>query len=201
MVMNNAVHPSLAAIVVAAGFSSRMGEPKALLAYRGATFLQTITGRLARAGIAPVVAVLNAAVMGRMAAGEAGAGVTCVVNERPEDGMLSSIRRGLEGIPPGADAMLCLVDHPAVQPETYDRLREMAQHGTILVPVYNGRRGHPVVFGAEFIGELRTGECPRGARSVLQNHPGAVVEMPVEDEGVILDVDTPEAYAALKNKG
>ena len=88
--------------------------------------------------------------------------------------------------------MLCLTDHPAVKAETYKSLIENAKKNKIIIPKYNDRRGHPVIFGADFISELLENDCPEGARSIVRAHSESVKEIYVDDSGILLDIDTPE---------
>ncbi|MCX7002267.1 MAG: nucleotidyltransferase family protein [bacterium] len=192
-------HDSVCALVLAAGFSTRMGRPKALLDWHGAPFLAQICRTLTAAGMSRIIVVTNATndKECRLQANPADAGVVWVINPRPEDGMLSSIRCGLGALGgTRAQVLLCLVDHPGVQAATYRTLAAHAAAGTIVVPTHAGRRGHPTVFGADFIDELRHGACPDGARSVVRAHPDALREIVVDDPLVLADIDTPADYAA-----
>jgi CTP:molybdopterin cytidylyltransferase MocA len=188
--------PAVCAIVLAAGFSTRMGRPKALLDWHGTPFLAQICRMLADAGIARIAAVLSAANAAACRL-HTPATVVCAINPRPEDGMLSSLRCGLRALDmPDAHIMLCLVDHPGVQIVTYRALMAQAATDKIIVPLYHGRRGHPTLFGASFVEELRSGACPDGARSVVHAHPHALCEIAVDDPFVVTDIDTPADYAA-----
>ncbi len=121
-------------------------------------------------------------------------------NPRPEDGMLSSFRCGLRKLDSKeTNIMLCLVDHPAVELETYKTLCEKAKKNKIIVPVCERIRGHPVIFGADFISELLGMDCPEGAKTVVKAHPESVLEIEVDDKGILMDIDTPEEYEAAKS--
>jgi molybdenum cofactor cytidylyltransferase len=187
----------IAAIILAAGYSSRMGRPKALLDWHGHTFLAIVHAGLVNANSAPIVVVIGAD-SNAIKEAHAGLDVTWVRNPDPSHGMLSSFRCGLRVLceqsvmPMGV--MLCLVDHPAVAQATYPELARHAAPDAIIIPECNGRRGHPVIFGNQFVDELLAGDCPEGARSVVRAHPGAVQVVPVDDPGVLLDIDTPDEY-------
>ena len=187
----------IAAIILAAGYSTRMGRPKALLDWHGHTFLSTIHAGLHSTHIAPIV-VVTGADSDAIKSAHAGLDVTWVRNPDPSQGMLSSFRCGLHALcersvlPMGV--MLGLVDHPSVVQSTYAELVRHVAPDTIVVPEHGGRRGHPVIFGNQFVDELLEGDCPEGARSVVHAHSEAVQIVPVDDPGVLLDIDTPEEY-------
>ncbi len=184
------------AIVLAAGEGRRIGGPKALLRLGEVSFLAHACALVARPGVASVVAVLGA--QAERVRAEAGlpAGVTVVVNERWRDGMLSSVRRGLDAAEAeGADAVLLHpVDHPLVRPATVDEVvQALAASAAIAVPSWDGRRGHPGGFQREVFAELRAAPPDRGARAVLTADPGRVVHVP-GDRGCVAGVDTPADY-------
>jgi len=239
---------SLSAIILAAGKSSRMGRPKALLKWQGKTFLENICVNLIKAGVENIVVVTNSSInkkcmpranevtrkawscRGRLAkpfqagqgdssnplssrmsrskhreGGAQSAGVcnlptfplshflTYTINPNPEQGMLSSFRCGLRALEStDANVMLCLTDHPMVKIETYKSLIKAARKDKIIIPKFNKRRGHPVIFGADFISELLENDCPEGARTIVRTHPESVEEILVDDSGILLDIDTPE---------
>lgn len=187
-------------VVLAAGFSSRMGQRKALLSWRKTTFLGYICGQLARAGLARPVVVIPAS-DDEICRVHSTLEVKWARNAHPEEGMLSSVRAGLKHVPRESDVMLCLVDHPAVRVRTYRALARMACADRIVIPVWQGRRGHPVVFGRRFREELEEGDCPEGARSVVEKNLEAVRTIAVCDRGIVCDVDTAEEYAYLVSKG
>lgn len=178
----------IAAVVLAAGASSRMGSSKAhLLATGTASFLDAILATLRGAGV-DVVRV----VMARGAATADGA----VVNPDPSRGMLSSVQCGLGVLPPGVDAVLLWpVDHPLVKAATVISMIEAFRHGShpVVVPVYEGGRGHPVLFAAALIPELLSADPAVGARAVVHAHADRL-ELAVPDAGVNADVDTPDDY-------
>lgn len=126
--------------------------------------------------------------------------VNIVVNEVAGSDMAESVRIGL----PGTDArstgvVICLSDHPLVSPET---LRTLAvthseEPRMIIIPVYNGRRGHPALFPKDVIQEIFFG---LNLREIIRNEPRRVKIIEVSDEGVILDMDTREDYLAIMKK-
>ena len=180
---------STSAIILTAGKSSRMGKPKALLKWNGKTFLENIYQNLEKAGAKKIVIVTNKSIYSLIQPSHF---PVLAINPNPEQGMLSSFRCGLRALEStAANVMLCLTDHPAVKAETYKILIENAQKNNIIIPKCNGRRGHPVIFGANFIPELLENDCPEGARTIVRAHPESVKEIYVDDSGILLDIDTP----------
>ena len=184
------------AVVLAAGAGRRIGGPKALLPIHGTTFLAHVSRRLARPGIAAVVAVVGHGA--RRLEAEAGLPpeVALVVNPRPDDGMLGSVILGLDAAEArGADAVLFHpVDHPFVSPAITDAVvAALAAGALIAVPSYGGRRGHPGGFARAAWSALRQAPTGRGARAVLAEHPEWLVHVP-GDEGCVAGIDTPEDY-------
>ncbi len=176
-----------------------MGGPKALLPMGDESFLAHACQVLARPGIGAVVAVIGAGA--NQVRDESGVhdDVTLVVNERWQEGMLSSVWRGLdaaEGL--GAEAVLLHpVDHPRIAPETVDRVVAALEQGAFAaVPTHEGRRGHPGGFGHEAIRALHAAPLDRGARAVLETHPERVVHVE-GDAGCVVGVNTREEYRQL----
>jgi molybdenum cofactor cytidylyltransferase len=192
----------IGAIVLAAGSSSRMGRPKALLPVEGTTFLGHVLATLRASGVTTVRVVL-----GRHAEEIRGA-VTLrpdvvVINPTPEAGMLSSVRHGVRALPEEVDAFLLWpVDHPTVLPDTIRKLVAAFRAGgaPVVVPVHAGRRGHPVLFASRLKDELLRAPDAVGAKAVVAAHEDAIRSVEVHDPGVVADVDTPEAYARIVGK-
>jgi CTP:molybdopterin cytidylyltransferase MocA len=186
----------LGAIVLAAGASSRMGRPKALLPLEsGETFVARLHATLVAAGLDPVVVVARAELRDEIAAAVPGARL--VVNDEPDRGQLSSLLVGLDALGACEAAMVTLVDLPLV---TADTARTIAgtwrNTGAPLVrPVYDGRNGHPVIFGARLIAALREADLNAGAKPVLRAFVRDAVDVPVTDAGTVRDIDTPDDYA------
>ncbi len=190
----------IAGLVLAAGESSRMGRDKALVEYRGKTFLDTILANLRQSGIFRIVVVLgyHAAEIQRQADLS---GVEVIVNAAYRQGQTSSLQAGLQALA-AADidgALLSLVDHPAAGPEVMRELtaRFLETRAPVVIPVYQGRRGHPVVIGRALFPELMNLGPGQGASTVIRRHHAAAQWLEVEDPGVILDIDDPEDYRRL----
>ncbi len=188
----------LAGIILAAGESRRMGTPKVLLQLEGRTFVEVISSRMRDAGIRRVVVVVGAG-WDRIREQVNRRDAEWVLNERYERGQLSSLWRGLEAIHDEVGVVMTLVDHPLVRTETYEHLinefRTSSQD--IVIPTINGRRGHPIVFGAEKIPRFLEAPLDIGARWVLGRQDVRVREVSVDDPGVRVDIDTPEDYGKL----
>lgn len=187
---------SVAGLILAAGESRRMGFPKALLTYRGETFLDRLIASLG-SHCDPVIVVLGCRADEVRAGLRLREGVRFTVNERFTAGQFSSLRCGLRAVPPESEGVLfTLVDHPLVSAETVATL--ITDRGAaVSIPRYHGRRGHPVFVSRNLIGEflLSPEECQ--AREIIDRHADAIRYVDVEDPGVVEDIDTPEAYRRL----
>jgi len=184
-----------AAILLAAGASTRMGEQKLLLPWDGKVLVRAVADTLAEAALSPIVAVTGYD-HGQVSAALADAPVDIVRNPDPDAGMLGSVRCGIRALPREVDrVVVALGDHPGISTDTVARL---AAHPcptpSIIVPVHNGRRGHPVAIDAPFLPEILAWFDTVGLRGLLRAHPRAVCEIPVDDPGVLLDIDTPSDY-------
>lgn len=188
--------PRVAAVVLAAGDSRRMGQPKALLRTPSGTFLERVVALARAAGLEPVRVVVGCDGPTICAALPALAPL-CLHNPAPELGQLHSLRLGLASLPPeSAAAAVLLVDHPLVLPDTVAALVAgfAASGRPIVVPSYRGQRGHPVIFSRRVWEELARAPLAAGARAVVASDPSRVLEVAVEDAGVVADIDTPEAF-------
>lgn len=190
------------AIVLAAGASTRMGRPKALLQAGGRTFIRRILDVLREAGVPDAVVVVRPThdeVIAEVAA--SGFGRT-VVNPRADEGQLSSLIAGLDAIDePGVDAALVtLVDVPLVAVSAIRQLlaRVAISNAPILRAVHLGAHGHPVVFKREIFAALRAADPAEGAKALVR--AASVEDVETGDPGVLEDVDTPEDYERLVGK-
>jgi molybdenum cofactor cytidylyltransferase len=185
----------ICAIVLAAGKSERMGRLKALLPFRGRTFLENILDAIHRSSIGHTVVVLGHC---RQDIEQAAPGLHFVFNPDFEQGMVTSLQTGIRALPrDSAGAFLFLVDHPVVETETIEALTRAISSDRIVQPTYNGRRGHPVFFGAEVLMEILQLPSSQGADVVVKRDPGRITEIPVDSAGILVDVDAPEDYEKL----
>jgi molybdenum cofactor cytidylyltransferase len=191
------------AIILAAGKSTRMGRPKALLPI-GAddSFLTHLVATFRAAGVDDVVVVVGyqaPAIVDALRRRDLIARV--VVNEDYESGQLSSLVAGLRLVDrPGViAAMMMLVDVPLVSASTVAAVveRYRATRAPIVRPVRGGRHGHPVLIDRGLFDELRRSDPALGAKTVVRAHASADGEVEVDDEGAFVDVDTPDEYNAL----
>lgn len=192
----------IAGIVLAAGRSRRMGRPKALLPFRGESFLARAVRVLREGGCGEVVAVVGPEgdpVAREVAETAREAGARVEVNPDPEAEQVDSLRAGLAALPPEAEAAVVLpVDVPGVGAEAVRAVVEAFRGGApIARAVHGGAHGHPVLFARRVFPELLADPLPEGARTVIHAHAGEVAEVPVESAGVLLDVDTPGDYRLL----
>lgn len=188
--------PFVPAIVPASGRSSRMGSAKALLDADGRTFLERVTGTLAAGGCFPIFVVVED-LRSPVAAVARTAGCLPLLNPDPSEGPISSIRTGLAELPPEAEGfMVCPVDHPRFQPETVAALLHAfrATRPPLVVPVFQGVRGHPTLFRRDMEAELMEPDLEEGARTVVLRHAMDALEVAVDDAGVRADIDTLAEY-------
>lgn len=191
--------PDVAAVLLAAGESTRMNEMKALLPWTsGRSLLAHQAQALGAAGYSPVVAVLGH-LAGRLREELEGAPVTIVENPRYRDGRTTSIAAGIEALPPGVDAILIVsVDQPR-SVELLRTLREWwaAARPPIAVPSIDGRPGHPPLFSAALLPELRAvSEARQGLREVVSRHRSERLLVPVDDPLTLANLNTREEYDA-----
>lgn len=186
------------AIVLAAGESRRMGMPKSLLRFNETTFLEQIVGVLQQSDVSGITVVLGArARMVRAAVGLSD--VNVVVNENYQEGQLSSLIAGIKGMPDEADAiLLCLVDNPFISIGLVWRIIQAFRESQkpIVVPVFNGRRGHPALFAAAVFDELLNAPMSEGARYVVNADKARVLEVEIPDQRILAKIDTPADYAS-----
>ncbi|MFB3827170.1 MAG: NTP transferase domain-containing protein [Bryobacteraceae bacterium] len=185
---------SVAGIILAAGASRRMGTHKALLDYRGETFLDRLIGCLVPY-CSPVVVVLGAGAVEIQPRLIRGAQARIVVNPDWEAGQLTSLQCGLRALEAPCGVLFTLVDHPAVRPETVARLA--AGPGLLRIPRFAGRRGHPVYFASQLIPEFLALGPAASARDVVDRHADRTVYVDVDDPGIACDIDDPAAYRQL----
>jgi CTP:molybdopterin cytidylyltransferase MocA len=193
----------LAAVILAAGASERMGRPKALLRRRGQTFLEHLLEITRHPRIGIVRVVLGAHAEEIRAAVRLDEGMV-VVNPDWPLGQLSSLQAALRSLPPGATEgiLLCPVDHALIGPGVIAALIAAFDGAPeqIVLPVYRGRRGHPVIFPSRLYSELLAAPADVGARAVVRAHAKEVVEVPTEEEGVVLNLNDPETLARALEK-
>jgi molybdenum cofactor cytidylyltransferase len=195
--------PAFCGVILAAGESSRMGQPKALLPWRGGTFLSGAIRVLnAFTDLVIVVGGSNVALLRPVVDAN---NAFLVINPQPELGQFSSLQVGVqEVLNRGRDAaMVTLVDRPPARPETVQHLKQeflarVDQNIWAAVPEYEGRHGHPYIAGREMISLYLDATADANARDLHHAQPHRILYVPVNDAFVTLNIDTPEDYAQLR---
>jgi len=193
----------VAAIVLAAGGSERMGRPKQLLPIRGRPMVRHVIKVVAATGLAQVIVVTGAHAEA-VAATLADLPVDIVVNESWTEGMSSSMRGGLRVLRPEIQAaLLVLGDQPALTTDLLQLLvaRYRATGAPIVAPLYRGQRGNPVLFDRALFSELLAVEGDRGGRLLIVRHKEQVEWVEVDDPAVIMDIDSPQDYKRVLGAG
>jgi putative nucleotidyltransferase with HDIG domain len=190
----------LAAIVLAAGYSSRMADFKPLLPLAGSTALERSIGLLRAVGIAEVIAVLGHRAEELQPLAER-AGARCVRNPHFDQGMFSAVAAGSRALPGGVEAAFVLpADIPLVRPNTVRQLAAAfaTRLASIAYPVFEGRRGHPPLIARNILLEAaRDGELGP-LPDLLARHEGEAIEVQVWDQCIHMDMDTRAGYDELR---
>lgn len=196
------VAPRIAAIVLAAGKSSRMGADNKLLADVGGRVMAAWPVAAAQEAGCSEIVVVTGRDREKVEAALAGADLRFVHNPAYAEGLASSLKAGIGSLGESVDAAVILLgDMPRVRAAHLHRLFAAfaSQEGAaICVPSYDGRWGNPVLFDRRFFAEIQTLSGDAGARAIVQEHTEAIAEVAMDDEAVLLDIDTPEALRALK---
>jgi molybdenum cofactor cytidylyltransferase len=190
---------TVSAVVLAGGMSRRMGVPKQLLRIEGKSLLEHTLANVRASAVHEIVLVLG------FAADEiekeiSRQGLKITRNESYQQGMGTSLRTGLAAVDPQSTAaLIILADQPFVQPATLDRLIEF--HGSskpeaarpqIVIPTYQGFRGNPVLLDRTVFPELKGLSGDVGCRAIFGDHTDGIYRLPVDDAGILLDIDNPE---------
>ena len=193
---------NIAAVILAAGRSTRMGGPNKMLAEVGGRPLVRIAVESALASKAKSVTVVTGHQHTQVEAALQGLPVKVVHNPDYAEGLSTSVKVGIATAPPDADGVIvCLGDMPQVDSALIDRLIaafDPERGALVVVPTIDGKRGNPVVWSRRFFSELAGLQGDVGARHLIAGYPEAVVEVPVTGQGAFADVDTPDALAAAQ---
>jgi molybdenum cofactor cytidylyltransferase len=196
--------PRIGALLLAAGQSRRMGGPNKLLAeIEGVPMVARVAQRLLASRARPIIAVLGNrgdeidAALGRLP-------VERVQNPDFAEGLSTSLKRGLSALPGDLDGVLvCLGDMPLISGRHLDRLIAAfnpLEGRAIVVPTRHGKRGNPVLWSKRFFSEMAQIAGDVGARHLIGEHAELVAEVEMDDDAILVDIDTPEALAALHGK-
>lgn len=184
----------ITAVVLASGFSKRMGCNKLLMPYKGRTIIGHVFELLGQLGFGRVVVVTAYEAIREMAKD---CGFETVMNDGPQLGQSRSVVLGTAASPASEGWLFFNGDMPFIQPDTVWAIMDRAQKckNKIIVPRYGGHPGQPVYFPSECYGELTTLTGDGGGRQIIRRYPEWVVYVDIADEGQGTDIDTPEAYA------
>ena len=190
---DHAAAPRVAAVVLAAGLSTRMaGRNKLLMDVKGRTMIARVVAAVLASRARPAIVVTGHEAE-RVRTALAAESVAFVHNPDYRQGMSASLRAGLGAVPADSDgAMICLADMPDVTAAAIDRLIaafDPAERRAICVPTHNGQRGNPVLWARRFIPEMQALTGDTGARALITKHAGFVFEVAMDDAGVLFDVD------------
>ncbi len=193
------------ALIPAAGHSMRMGRPKLALPLGDRTVLECVVQTLKAASVSDVVVVLGPHVSELVSLAE-GAGAHPVMLAESTPDMRTTVQRGLDWIEqtiqpkPGDAWLLVPADHPAMDVDAIRNLiaeYQKQSRCSIAVPTFAGKRGHPALIAWKHVAGIRAFPPDRGLNAYLREHAGETLEVPVESNGVLFDLDTPEDYARL----
>jgi molybdenum cofactor cytidylyltransferase len=194
--------PLISTIILAAGESKRMGKPKQLLPLGKTTILERTIDNFLKSEVRDVIVIVGyrAAEIITLIASRP---VTIVVNPAYREGMSTSIVAGLSMISDKAQGlMLALGDKPFVDSQTINHVVESfgAYDKGIIIPTYQGRRGHPVIFSMKYKDELLSLKGDIGGREIICRHPDDILEVATNCEGICVDIDTMDTYNLGKSK-
>jgi molybdenum cofactor cytidylyltransferase len=195
------VKPRIGAVILAAGTSSRMGEAKQLLRLGEATVLDQVVNNVCGSSVDEIVIVLGhlAETIKQSIATKS---LKVVVNESYGQGMGSSLRVGLSALPAEVGAaLIVLADQPFVRSATFDQIIDHYQQTSaqIVIPTYKGFRGNPVLLDRSVFSEVMALQGDIGCRAIFGNHLEGIFKVPVEDVGILLDLDSKDDVARLQD--
>jgi len=191
----------IGAVILAAGMSSRMGEAKQLLRLGENTLLGQVLENVRSSRVQEIVLVLGheaEKIKGQIST----VNLSVVFNESFQQGMGTSLRAGLAALSPGVDAaFIVLADQPFIRPETLGLLMDqyMRSNAQIVVPTYKGFRGNPVLLDRSVFSEVMALTGDIGCRAIFGNHMEGIVKQPVEDIGILLDLDSKDDVALMRD--
>jgi len=190
--INNALANNAIALVLAAGFSRRFGADKRwVILHSGKSIIEQVLSNITAAQLTANV-VLRADDPRRLAH-QWSVPTLVVAADDAERGLGASIAAAIQQLQQQSNAqsiLICLADMPYIKPETYRAIADAIEPNSIAVPVYHGKRGHPVGFSSHYLSELCQLYGDHGARDLLQRHRDRVKEIAVDDPGIHRDIDT-----------
>ncbi len=188
------------AILLAAGFSRRFGSIKLTAMLPGNTTVLASTSRLLQNNVDELIVVTRPALFdAEVFASTDIPEQQIVLCPDAELGMGHSLACGIRALPAHWDACLvCLADMPFIKPSTLQQICSRADRSRIVIPAYQGQRGHPVCFGRDFFTELAQSQGDTGGRDVIKSHPEQLDLLEMDDAGILQDIDTPEDLPACQ---
>ena len=194
--------PRIAAVVLAAGQSTRMGSNKLLAELRGKPLVAQTVAQVQASGVNEVV-VVTGHQAAEVRAALASAGARFVNNPNYFEGLATSVKAGIAAVQDFDAAFICLGDMPLIRAADMQRMMaafDVEEGRTLIAPSQGRKLGNPVLWGQEHFPALMALEGDRGARSLLEAQREAIVEISVEHDGIMLDADTPEALEKIRAK-
>ncbi len=188
------------ALVLAAGYSRRFGGDKLLAPLPGKQQLTVFKQMLDRLSLAldDILIVTRPALYGTLLEYVESTKIqrpSCQISilsfDGSSDGMGASLAFAARHVPNWRAALVCLADMPNIQTDSYSQILTASSRDKIVLPTYEGKRGHPVAFGADFFDELRALHGDQGARDLLTKHSGQITTLQLNDSGILFDIDTP----------
>jgi len=192
--------PRIAAVVLAAGLSSRMGSNKLLAELHGKPLLAQTVAQVLASGVDAVV-VVTGHMAREVEASLQGKAVRFVHNVDYAQGLATSVRSGIDAVKDFDAAFVCLGDMPLVRAADLKRMTaafDLEEGRTLIAPALGRKLGNPVLWGHDYFNAMQQLSGDRGARGLLEQHRDAVVEIAIEHEGIMLDADTPEALKKVR---
>ena len=190
----------VSSIILAAGKSERMGRPKQLMPFGTSTIMEQTIDNLLHSNVNDIIVVLGyKAEEVREKIGDRPVKIT--VNRDYQRGLSTSIVAGLKLVDENAQAiMIALADQPVIDSKTINRLiKEFNSHDKgIAIPIYQGERGHPVIFSMRYEEELLGLKGDIGGRQIIEEHPDDVLEVAVASGGINIDIDTESDYVRAR---
>jgi len=188
----------IVAVILSAGESRRMGRPKALLPIDGQTFIERIVAALKQTKVGKIIVILGHNAR-ELQSKISHLPVEILINTDYKLGQLSSLQLAVRNLQPDLDCdgmLVHLVDHPYLAPALVEEMirRFYETNKRIIVPRYHGKRGHPVIFSNALFSELLSAPVAEGAKAVVNAHRDETLEIDTQEEGIAVDIDTPELY-------
>jgi len=196
------VKKKIAGVILAAGSASRMGKTKQLMPFGRTTLLGQVLQNAGHSALSTLIVVLGHDADKIQQTIELSS-TAIVINPAYAKGQSTSLIAGLEHVPPACDAaMFLLGDQPLISPDIIDTLIHAFQtsNAPIVIPFFNGKRGNPVIIARSLFHRLRTVSADTGARVLFNEFKTSILKVPLQDDAILVDVDTMSDYEKLMSK-